>query len=59
MKKIQDMLSIGEKYKQTSSSLLFATVGQKFSSSNLSLTIAAMLDVLTIQSSVISGKDLV
>ena len=54
MTKIQDMLSIGEKYKQISSSLLLATVGQKFSSSNLSLTIAAILDVLTIQSPIIS-----
>ena len=55
MKKLVDMFIYWEKYKQTFSSLLLATVGLNFSSSNVSPTFAAILSVLAIQSSVISG----
>ena len=58
MKKI-NMFIYWETYKQTSSSLLLATVGLEFSSSNLLTTFAAILGVLAIQSSIISGYDLV
>ena len=45
-----------EKYEQNSS-LLLASVDLKFSSSNLSLTFAAILSVFAIHASVISGYD--
>ena len=60
MNKILDMfIYLKKKYKQTSSSLLLATVGLKISSSNLSPTFIAILGVMAIQSSVISDYDLV
>ena len=46
---------LGKNIKKTSSSHLLAIVGMKFSSSNLLPTFAAMLGVLAIQSSIISG----
>ena len=58
-KKYLTFFSIGKKYKQTSSLLLLATVGLKFSSSNFSPTFTAILGALAIQSSIISGYDLV
>ena len=47
---------LGKKYKQTSCSPVLTTVRLKFSSSYLSHTFAANLDVLAIQSCIISGS---
>ena len=49
------MFIYSEKNKQTSSSVLLATVNLKFSNSNSKPTFAAIFGVLAIQSSVISG----